>query len=431
MKKFVLLILIVCSFNVSAGLPVGITMGALLQEFEDSANRITLSASNAANNVVNNAAFNVINTVAQVRSEYEGALDKTSDELTVKQREIFEGLQSRIDQVFAGIDKGQDKLDNTLDNLAIFLSDSIFLSNEPRVSRFMSSMAVAKSIVETPLSILFKGKNLGHAKNSLHVETSDGHTLKPSTLADNEISFSLPRELINEISEPDRVKTIPIELSIHEPWFFFFTKQKSYLYKVRVIPNQLATAVVVSKEKKMVEVERKAKSVGGPIGSFRSGRTSRRNQSATMNGYPDSGWKIATDSLSTSWGGSDHCSGGSTQCTQGASPTVATYSCNVASQRGRGGKVTCSYALSMNFNQFREEETVSEKPSDLLAVNYDQAVSWPIPSNQIFDRIEATLFDGRKVIYEAEEENDLLKVSIDPASGTVLLTQNLTINELQ
>jgi len=295
----------------------------------------------------------------------------------------------------------------------------------------MSSIAVAKIIVETPLSILFKGKNLGHAKNSLHVETSSGHTLMPSTLADNEISFSLPRELINEISEPDRVKTIPIKLSIHEPWFFFFTKQKSYLYKVRVIPNQLATAVVISKEKKMVEVERKTKSVGGPTGSFKSGRTSRRNQSASMNGYPDSGWEIATDSLSTSWGGSDHCSGGSTQCTQGASPTAATYSCNVASQRGRGGKVTCSYALSMNFNQFRVEEKVFEHPSDLLAVNYDEAVSWPIPSNHIFDRIEVTLFDGRKVIYESEEVNDLIKVSIDPASGTVLLSQNLTINELQ
>lgn len=249
MKKFLIFLFAALWPSLSmANLPIGITMDVMLQEFENTANQTILSAKNATNNVVNNAAYNVINSVAQVRSEYESALNKTSDELTIKQREIFEELQVRISQVFKGTEEEQNNLDNSLDNLAIYISDSIFLSDEPRVSRFLSSLTVAESKVPSPISILFKGKNLNHPKNKLIVKIDNNIVLDPVTLGDDEIKFSLPRDVVNENANTNRVTKIRCELVLHGKWWVFFSKEKKYFYEVGVLPNNLAKAIIVVKE---------------------------------------------------------------------------------------------------------------------------------------------------------------------------------------
>ncbi|HCE2475702.1 TPA: hypothetical protein NGT97_001350 [Vibrio parahaemolyticus] len=249
MKKWLIILLFV-STSSFATLPVGITMDVMLQEFEDSANQTILSGTNAANNIVNNAAYNLIHSVAQIREDYEGALDKTSEELTIKQRQIFEGIQSRMQQVLRGIENEHDNIDDSLDNLAIYLSDSIFLSDEPRVSRFKSSIAVANSKLLSPMSIVFRGKNLNHPKNKLTLKLESNLTLEPKTRSDNEIIFSLPRNIIDQYYNSNAVTKLSFELILNEDWLFLFTKDKTYAYQVTIVPNNLAKATIVVKEKK-------------------------------------------------------------------------------------------------------------------------------------------------------------------------------------
>ena len=79
--KLVTVCLILLSLNLNAGLTASITIGALLDELEHKANSIISNGQNAADNVLNNAAYNAINTIAQVRSEYEDALKKCKEKI--------------------------------------------------------------------------------------------------------------------------------------------------------------------------------------------------------------------------------------------------------------------------------------------------------------------------------------------------------------
>ncbi|MEM0909404.1 MAG: hypothetical protein AAGJ37_00425 [Pseudomonadota bacterium] len=421
---------ILFSLNVNGGLTKGITMAILLDELEHKANAIISNGQNAADNVVNNAAYNAINAIAQVRSEYEGALKQTSDELTRQQRMIFEGLESRIDLLFVNIESEHDKIDDTLDNLAIYLSDTVFLSDEPRISRFLSSVAVHGSSSDTSLLIKFRGKNLNHKKNRLIAHLHENLEITPSEIGDNQIAFTLTREQIEKFSEANKLTLIPIEINIYEDSFFFFSKKKAYKYHVRVVPNYIANAVIHYKEKVTVVTDRQNKTVGGPTGSFESGRTTRRFRDASMNAYPDDGYKINTETVSIDWGGSDHCSGGSTRCTTIPSSNIATASCNIASERGRGGRVSCSYGLSMSFQQYKEEEQVNSFNTEKLKVSYDTPVTWNVPSGKYFDRLELSLFDGRTVILDNEARTELIKFSLDQSSGTAVVSHNLNVDVL-
>lgn len=428
--KLVCASLFLFSLNANAGLTTGVTMGALLDELEHKASGIISDGQNAADNVVNNAAYNAINTIAQVRSEYEGALKKTSDELTKQQRMVFEGLESRIGLLFTNIESEHNKIDDTLDNLAIYLSDTVFLSDEPRISRFLSSIAVHGSSSDTPLLIKFRGKNLNHKKNYLIARLHEDVEVSPSEIADNQIAFTLTRDQIEKFSSNRKLTLIPIEINIYEDSFIFFSKKKTYKYHVRVVPNYIANAVIHYKEKVTVVTDRQNKTVGGPSGSFKSGRTSRRSKDVSMNAYPDDGYKINTGTASLDWGGSDHCSGGSTRCTTSPSSNIAKASCSIASERGRGGRVTCSYGLRMSFQQYKEEEQINSFNTEELKVSYDSPLSWSIPNGKYFDRLELSLFDGRTIILENEARTKLVKFSLDQSSGTAVLSHNLRVDVL-
>ena len=103
----------------------------MLDEIEQKAISVIDNAQNAANNTINNAAYNTINTAVQIREEYKDALHLTVAELTTQQRIAFEGIESRIEQLFTNIESEHDRIDDTLDNIATYLSDTIFLSDEP------------------------------------------------------------------------------------------------------------------------------------------------------------------------------------------------------------------------------------------------------------------------------------------------------------
>lgn len=403
----------------------------VLDEIEEEAQNLIDDSQNAANNVVNNAAYNIVNSVAQVRQEYEDALEKTSEELTRQQRMAFEGLYSRIDQIFDSIKNEHTKIDDTLDNLANYLSDTIFVSDEPRISRFLSNMAVSGSVVKSDLLIQFRGKNLNHEKNRLSIDSgSEKLGMQPSERSDNSLSFTVSRSFIDNHSSDTHLSLIPVKISIYEDYLIFFTKEKTYKYNVRVVPNQLASARLFVRQTRTIEAERAGKNVAGPTGCFRSGRTSRRSRDVSMNAFPDPGWEIDTRTVLPNSGITDHCSSEYTRCGTSPSPTAVNLNCTIVSQRGVGARVTCCYGLRVNFSQYREEDETEVSNLAPQKFKYDSPATWTIPDGKTFDRIELLLFDGRELVYEKEESNQLLSLSVDPDSNTVILQQNLAIDEL-
>ena len=405
------------------------TVGWLLDDLETKATAVIDNSQNAANNVVNNAAQNAIGTLAQAREIYKDALHLTKKELTTQQRMAFEGIESRIDQLFTNIESEHDRIDDTLDNIATYLSDTVFSSSAPRISRFLSSIAVHGSSIDSPLFIKFRGKNLNDKRNRLTVHLHTPFELEPVEISDSLLSFSLNVDRIKEFASNQNLTLIPIEVSLFEDGFLFFPNEKVYKYQVRVIPNKIASATIHYKQTIKVVVDRKEKAFGGPTGSFRSGRTSRRFRNVSMNTYPDEGYQIDRI-VGFDWGGSDHCSGGSTRCTHGIVDGVAGAKCTIATERGRGGRVTCSYALSMTIEQYKEEERNISFQSDSMDIRYDEPAVWSVPDDHLFSHLELVLFDGRTVIFEREEADRFIRFSLDQATGTIVLSHNLDLSEL-
>ena len=408
-----------------------VTVGMLFDDIEERATSLVESTENSANNVVNNAAYNAINTIRQLREEYKILLDLAFSELTTQQRMAFEGIEYQLDLLFSHIDDEHDRIDDTLDNLAIYLSDSIFVSDVPRITRFLTGTSVYTPVNTNPLTIRFRGKNLNHDKNNLIVTLSESIELKPVEMSDNHLSFLIDPDRIEGFASLDKMTLIPIEVSLFENVFLFVVNERKYKYRVRVLPNHLASVVIHYKELVPEVVERKKKEVGGPTGSFESGRTSRNSRNVSMTAYPDEGYRIDPNKVSIDSGISNRCSSAETRCSSTGNEDVGSGSCAIVSERGHAyRRVTCSYRLTMGFIQYKEVERVIAHQTDPMPLTYDKPLAWDIPEGKTFSRIEAQLFDGRTVMYEQGTKGPILKFSLDAASRTIMISHNLDLDEL-
>lgn len=402
------------------------TVKMLLDGLEQQANAILNNAKYSANGIVNNGAYNVINTVHQVRYDYEEVLNKTSKELTEQQRQFFEGLDGKITLFFDSVEAEHNKVDNTLDNLAIYLSDTMLMSKEPRISRFLSSTGICNQEKSKPITIKFRGKNLHHKKNALVVKNE---RISPLDMGDNTISFILPSSLIAANCATDDVTLIPMEIELHKR-SIFGSAMKNYKYAVRLIPNDLAFAIVTTKAEQLSVSNEQIITRGGPTGSV-SAHTlgGRRCNHPSFNAYPDDGYVIDTSSVRAFFNHrSDHCSGQHSRCSANPSSRVAYVDCTICSESGPSA--TCSWGAGVQFKQQKMEPITIFQSSERFPVLYNKPVVWSIPNNMKFSHVQLTYFDGTEVIYEKESMDSLIKVSFDPASKTVVISHNLNIDQL-
>ena len=252
--------------------PVG-TYGWILNDLEIKAKSMIDHTQNAANNVVNNAAYNAINAIVQAREEFDDALDKTAREATIQQRLALEGIKNLVEQLFDEIETEHNRIDDTLDNMAVYLSDTIFVSGEPRISRFNSNVAVHGSTVDSPLLIDFKGKALNDDRNHLIAQLDEKIQLEPVETSDNHLSFMLDRDRIAEFSSDDDATPIFVELALFQHGFLSVPIRKTYKYRVLVLPELAGScrgSNTVGTPRLLLIIRRKH--AGGPTGSFRSGR---------------------------------------------------------------------------------------------------------------------------------------------------------------
>ena len=407
-----------------------LTIGASLNEFENTIESLIEHAQTAADSAANNLLYTLLTLVRQLKDEYKDILDYTADQLTIQQRTAFEGVEHQIRLLFSHVESEHDRVDDTLDNLAIYLSDSIFADDVPRISRFVSTPAIHGWSDETGLRIRFRGKNLNHNRNQLMVLFGEATYLEPIEIADNNISFSISQAKINRFSSHNEMTLIPIELSLFDDTFLFFTNERKYRFQVIVLPNQLARVVIHYKESVPVVVDRHEREHGGATGSFESGRTSRRSRTVSVTNAPDEGYKIDASTVSIDPGLSNRCSSRETRCTTSAGVNGATGRCTIVTEHGRGfDRVTCSYALTLRFTQYKEEKQINLFQTEPFQLSYDRPVIWDIPPNKTLGHLEVTLFDGRTAVYDKEAVTSLIRISIDLASRRVLVDHNLDLPE--
>ena len=388
-----------------------ITLGTFLAELEESVQSIVDYAQNAADNVVNNSVYNLLNTTSQLREQYDDILDTTIDQLTEQQQQLFEGLATRIDQVLTGIDDEHDRIDDTLDNLAIYLSDFVFVDDIPRISRFLTSTTVHGRLADIPLMIRFKGKNLNNQDNRLFVSTVDGGLeLEPIELSDNQISFALSQEQVDGLSSPDKISFIPIELSLFADAILLSDKERKYRYLVRVLPKELTRVVFHYSEIVPVVSERTERTVEGPTGSFQSRLFSSNKRSVSMTQPVDAGYKIDHSTVSVSWEGSNGCWVARSRCSARASDDVASANCTIVSENSTRGMSGCSFSVTLRFTQYKVIDQLRYHKTEPMIVSYGAPVAWNIPAGKRFDRLEAILFDGTTVIYDRSTQTSVIRV---------------------
>ena len=421
------IVLLLAPVPPATALPSTITIGLLLHQFDRSAHSLLDSAQNTADNVVNNAVYSLINTIQQIREQYKDSLDYTLAQLSTHEHDLLVGIEQRIDQLFSHIQHEHDRIDETLDNFAIYLSDFVFVDNVPRVSRFLTSTAVHGRLADTPLLIRFRGKNLNHPSNRLVVSVGDGDfELKPVEMSDNQISFSLAQQ-IAYFTSPRTITLLPVELSLFEDVFLFSPKERKYRYLVRVLPSELARVVFHYTETVPVVVERIQREIGGPTGFFYSPNLfSSRTKKVSMTHPPDEGYKIDTQTVSASWKGSSACWSRRSRCTAGATEVAAKAECTIVSEKGFAGLFEgCSYETSLRFIQYKVVDEVRSHQTESFTWIYGKPIAWQVPSGKHFTRVEVRLFDGTTALHNTGDRTPLMRVGFDQRAQTVTVSRNV------
>lgn len=409
---FILLILSAPSFAIAPG----VTAGMLLSEIENAARQTIKEAERSANNVTNNAAYNLLIAVQQLRQEYEASLEKTSATFTKHEKQVFEGIEFQSRQIFDRISNQHEKLDNSLDVFATYLSDVAFVSDEPRISRLMSDTYIFGSLNTSHLSIEFRGKNLNHEENVISMK---GNKITPLQRSDNKLSFRIPESALVGLGFENKGGVLPITVHINKRKWLFLDEEKTYLYRINIVPNEIATVNVSFSRTLTRKVDFRAKSQSGAAGSIKSGKLTRRSGSATFNAVPTSGYFVAEDKpASVDWHGSDDCSG-RTSCGTSTSKNQVSASCNIVTEKG--GKVTCHYRLEVKFTEYRNEQYVERKKIEGLTLRGNSDLSINAPEGFQFEKLEMVLFTGKRIIHEKPYSGHLYLFERDIQDQSILI----------
>ncbi len=421
MKKLIIVVFLFFTTYANA-LATGATMSFVLNEIEDKAKSIIAEFENSSNNFINNGVFTLLHTVDQLKEDYADVLHKTSNELTRHEKQIFEGIETQSNNLFKSIKEEHDRIDDSLDNLAIYLSDTIFVGDEPRISRFLSNTFVHGNNTIDKFKVVIKGKNLNHEDN--HIIMSQ-KKITPIVKADNQLVFEFDRRLIDSLTFDNKLVHLPIKLYVHEDTFLWFTKDKEYKYIINVIPNDIATIAVKYIQDRTRKINQHRVTKHGSSGSFKSGRTSRRHRHVVSNYYPDNGYLVDTNQpIHVNYNGSDHCSGGSSRCGASSTKNAVKADCNLATERGRGGRVTCSYRIDSNFSQYKlEHYTSTETKQATLKSNRD--LLFEPTEGYEFNSVILEYFDGTQKVHTTDYSNNLYSIKKDIQNHNVIIKSNV------
>jgi len=409
----------------------GPTVEDVLDGFERQANDFVIRYGAYSNHKQKNAALNVLSILEQVREIYrDNLLVKKADQRQIMQTH-FDGFTSRLSSLLEIIRHDSDKINSKLANLAHFVSNTIFVGDMPRVARFLSNIGVFGSTQGNELKIKVEGVNLLSASSKVYMTLGQTPLIEPSEITNEYFIFSINDPVqLGEFENDEDPRLIPIEVSIIEEDYLFFTKTKKYQFQVRMVPNKIASAVINFNGDEDVYLGHKSKKVKGPEGSFQSGRYSTRFRKFTMKAYPDKGYEINPKTLRFDWGESGACNRVKTRCAVSLKNNTSEASCSIASSRGEGVRLACGYALSMSFEQYKVEKRASEYETDSLVVSYDTPIKWTLPKGKSLDNVELVLRDGRKVTLDETTSAEEVAFSFNKSSRTLMVSNSINLESL-
>jgi hypothetical protein len=381
-----------------------LAIGGILNELRSTAESIINNVDYTVNKNVNVAALNVLNVISQFETTYSSMLDKTTNELSKQKQQLFNGLETQIKKVFDDIEKANENIDNSLENLSLYLSGTVFGDKVPRITKFNFGTMIRG--IDDKIIIQFKGVCLNSPKNYLKI---NGKKMKPIEYSDNTLKFSVnTADFKDYYNQEPKVIFENIELFCAYKKCLL-NKNKSYKFAVQTLPKKLGIFTfeyVVKNTERIIENK--------TVGHWRiESKSSSRNKSENRNFavFPDNGFRINTDSIKI-WmiERTGSCKGCRINVIN-QSQTGYTVDAHIEAKRYYRW---CRVDVYSSFQQYRDSEnnaTIYSKEEDLDA-QIDK--SFDLQENtDYFKRLVVTLFNGKKYILTKSGKQDFVDLDVD------------------
>jgi|GEM_PF-6676418 len=425
MKKVFIVIFIVFSLTGSLNAQTTVvTTGVLLNELERIAQNILNDSRYTFNDVVNRAALNVLNAIQQFKDMYSDILDKTTNALTEQQLLAFNGLQNNVKEIFSNIEQLNDRIDNSVDNLALHLGHTLIGDKVPRITFFSSPIVIRG--VGSDILISFKGVFLNNQKNYLLVNNKK---FVPQEYTDLTLKFLLPvSEVFYNIAPSISIvnETIKLFCYYQDGVISKESKSKEYQYLIRSFPNKLGTIAYEYDIKNMVRMSRDRSEswrIDVKSGCCGSRGKGRRSEMVT----PENGWQIDTNTIRVWWNGNSSCRNGSGYSDiANNSITSSGFIVEMWAATERHPYVWCHYVGNTTFQQFRHEPSIEGKKLDNINLNSKDELLFQLPSNtESWKHLTVSLFDGRTLIFTRPETKEFIKVDYNPSTKILTLQSKM------
>lgn len=226
---------------------VGIVIGGLLKQLENSVKSVIKQTEYSFNSVVNNVATNLLHTIYQVEGAYYDKLKATSQEVDETTRKVLLRLEDLVREFESKVIQGLvTDLESLTDRIGMHIASMPGFKNHSYIHSINCPLIVLdeqQNIGQT--TIRLKGKSLNHEKNMVTI--ADSH-LDFTSPTDNEMNISIPHSLFDNVTnqkEEDKYLRAEVKLHYKEGFLRKKTKSKTYTIEIRAISNFLGKLKVV------------------------------------------------------------------------------------------------------------------------------------------------------------------------------------------
>ena len=398
----------------------GLTVGVILDQIEEKGKSLINEVESSANNVINNAALNLFHAIHQFEDAYGAMLSKTMDELTIQEKQIFDGFKETADDLLYQVENRLlTNVEDRINQLGSYMLNLPFAKNIPYVSKINSPLMYLGD--DRLVKVQLKGQLLNHKDNKV---TFNGNEIDFRQPTDNLIELNIPTNLLfSHNSNCEKFSRIDVKCHYDESSWFFWTKtlSKNYSIDLRAVEAKVGeltikyiTETIDSKPKTRTE------SVSGEIDTS---PVKRRSGSTGKDIFPAKGYYIDINTVKiTEKKGSKYCKSG----TIGASVNPKTASkirLNASAQTNKKTNTSCYYSAKVSFTELLIDPIKTEKDETIVKdLFYNSPVVVELPKNtKAFKLVEIKNCSGNtiKMIKPGIDKSKFLKVSFDNVTKTL------------
>ncbi len=424
MKKYITVLSIFLCSNLVVGQAKEVAIAVLLDELETKARSIIADAKYVFDSSVNNAAANVLNSIQQFKDAYSDVLQKTSKELVGQQEMAWDGLEKSINLIFYRIEKEHDKIDDSIDNLALHLGHTLLGDKIPRITRFSSPIVVRN--IGNQYELAFEGVFLNNMENYLEINKTH---YKPQELTDKSLKFLIPTQEFNNKNQGNAEQIMYQGLILkcfYKKGFLFIknTMNKEYKYLVKSLPDKVGTFVVHYRTKDVKKVEnQRAEKLEARCKSSYSGSRGKSDVSKIF--VPQNGYMIDINSINIVDNKSGDCSGD--KCTFDRKNVASSaLQVDIHAETQKNPKVNCTYTVYVNFKEYKQIDELLEKNTQEQELLFSTPQTVALPNNtENFLYLSLKLFTGTEIVFDKGGIQEFAQMNYNAVTRLVTLRAKL------